>query len=84
MAQVQGGCYVTDACLGNCSLLGLKVGVVEFACGRAVGSWSLAVILVSRDVVREICRGEWGGGKDEHSFAEGRRPRCKKTHCPLE
>ena len=62
-------------------LCAFKSGVIRSSacavlipCLGAVASWSLAVILVSRDVAREICRGSGGHGKDEHSFTERGRP----------
>ena len=38
----------------------ISVDVVEFACRGAVAPWSLTMILETRVVMREICRGEWG------------------------
>jgi hypothetical protein len=38
----------------------ISVGVVEFVCWCVIASWPLAVILETRVVMWEICRGEWG------------------------
>jgi hypothetical protein len=37
-----------------------ELGPVFVGCRGAVASWSLTINLASREVVREICRGEWG------------------------